>query len=167
MLVQLDERGAATGKTIAHQVAAMLRRATSPGTRSLRTWWPNERRIAEQVTRDEGKPEQAIPKIVEGRVGAFFKDVVLVEQPSVRDPKKTVKQVLAESGATVKRPVRQVPDRSGKMNPSQEAVGPNGTGPDLASTERMLNRMVPQLTWLGPGRDGRGLPARSTRAGTG
>ena len=37
----------------------------------------NERRIAEQVTRDEGKPEQAIPKIVEGRLNAFFKDVVL------------------------------------------------------------------------------------------
>ncbi len=61
----------------------------------------NERRIAEQVTREEGKPEQAIPKIVEGRLKAFFKDVALVEQPSVRDPKKTVRQLLAESGASV------------------------------------------------------------------
>ena len=43
----------------------------------------NERRIAEQVTRDEGKPEQAIPKIVEGRLNAFLKDIVLVEQASV------------------------------------------------------------------------------------
>jgi elongation factor Ts len=59
----------------------------------------NERRIAEQVTREEGKPEQAIPKIVEGRLNAFFKDIVLLEQPSVRDPKKTVKQLLAEAGA--------------------------------------------------------------------
>ena len=60
----------------------------------------NERRIAEQVTREEGKPEQAIPKIVEGRVNAFLKDIVLVEQPSVRDPKKSVKQLLAEHGAS-------------------------------------------------------------------
>jgi elongation factor Ts len=62
----------------------------------------NERRIAEQVTREEGKPEQAIPKIVEGRLNAFFKDVVLIEQPSVRDPKKTVKQLVTEAGATVR-----------------------------------------------------------------
>ena len=61
----------------------------------------NERRIAEQVTRDEGKPEQAIGKIVEGRVNAFLKDIVLVEQASVRDQKKSVKQLLAEHGASV------------------------------------------------------------------
>jgi elongation factor Ts len=54
------------------------------------------------VTREEGKPEQAIPKIVEGRLNAFFKDVALVEQPSVRDPKQSVKQLLAESGATIR-----------------------------------------------------------------
>jgi elongation factor Ts len=62
----------------------------------------NERRIAEQVTREEGKPEQAIPKIVDGRVNAFLKDIVLVEQPSVRDPKKSVKQLLTERGASVR-----------------------------------------------------------------
>ena len=61
----------------------------------------NERRIAEQVTREEGKPEQAIPKIVEGRLNAFLKDVVLVEQASVHDSKKSVKQLLAEHGANV------------------------------------------------------------------
>ena len=65
-----------------------------------------ERRIAEQITRDEGKPEQAIPKIVEGRVKAFLKDVVLVEQAYVKDPKKTVKQLLAEAGVTVQGFVR-------------------------------------------------------------
>ena len=54
------------------------------------------------MTRDEGKPEQAIPKIVEGRLNAFFKDVVLIEQASVRDPKTTVKQLLAEAGAAVR-----------------------------------------------------------------
>jgi elongation factor Ts len=60
-----------------------------------------ERGIAEQVTREEGKPEQAIPKIVEGRLGAFFKEVVLTEQAFVRDPKKTIKQLLAEQGVSV------------------------------------------------------------------
>ena len=66
------------------------------------------------MTRDEGKPEQAIPKIVEGRLNAFFKDIVLTEQPFVRDPKKSVKQLLAEQGVTV-RGVRPVPDRPGRM----------------------------------------------------
>ena len=60
-----------------------------------------ERGIAEQITRDEGKPEQAIAKIVEGRLGAFFKDVVLLEQPSVSDNKKTVGQVAKEAGIDV------------------------------------------------------------------
>src|SRR5712691_172937 len=60
-----------------------------------------ERRIAEQITRDEGKPEQAIGKIVEGRLNAYFKDVVLTEQAFVKDPKTTIKQVLAGSGVSV------------------------------------------------------------------
>jgi len=60
-----------------------------------------ERRIAEQITRDEGKPEQAIPKIVEGRLNSYFKDVVLVEQPFVKDNKTTIKQVLAQANLTV------------------------------------------------------------------
>jgi elongation factor Ts len=55
------------------------------------------------VTRDEGKPEQALPKIVEGRVNGFFKETVLVEQASVQDSKKTVKQMLDEAGITVRR----------------------------------------------------------------
>jgi elongation factor Ts len=112
VLVKLDEapagesggsRAGAAGVAldIAHQVAAMrpqyLTRDEVPA-----DVVENERRIAEQVTRDEGKPEQAIAKIVDGRLSAFFKDVVLVEQPSVRDPKKSVKQLLAEAGATVR-----------------------------------------------------------------
>ncbi len=63
----------------------------------------NERRIAEETSRAEGKPEKALPKIVEGRLGGFFKDVVLLEQPSVSDNKKTVKQLLDEAGITVTR----------------------------------------------------------------
>jgi elongation factor Ts len=61
-----------------------------------------ERRIAEQMTREEGKPEAAIGKIVDGRVNAFLKDVVLEEQASVRDQKKSVKQLLAQHGARVR-----------------------------------------------------------------
>ena len=61
-----------------------------------------ERAIMEQITRDEGKPEQAVGKIVEGRLNAFFKDIVLTEQPFVRDPKKTIKQILAGPGVTVR-----------------------------------------------------------------
>ncbi len=102
VLVQLDEAGAEVAQDIAHQVAAMrpqfVTRDEVPEDVLAR-----ERRIAEQVTRDEGKPEQAIPKIVEGRVNAFLKDVVLVEQPSVRDPKKTVRQLLTDRGASVRR----------------------------------------------------------------
>ncbi|MCF4006386.1 translation elongation factor Ts [Corynebacterium uropygiale] len=57
-----------------------------------------ERNIAEQITREEGKPEKAIPKIVEGRLNGFFKDAVLLEQPSVADNKKTVQKLMDEAG---------------------------------------------------------------------
>lgn len=60
-----------------------------------------ERSIAEQITREEGKPEQAIPKIVEGRLQGFYKDVVLLEQASVADSKKTVKQLMDDAGVTL------------------------------------------------------------------
>jgi len=63
----------------------------------------SERRIAEETSQAEGKPEQALPKIVEGRLNGFFKDVVLLEQPSVSDNKKTVKALLDEAGVTVTR----------------------------------------------------------------
>lgn len=66
----------------------------------------SERRIAEETAKEEGKPEQALPKIVEGRLNGFFKDVVLLEQPSVSDSKKTVKALLDEAGVTVTRFVR-------------------------------------------------------------
>jgi elongation factor Ts len=62
-----------------------------------------ERRIAEETAREEGKPEQALPKIIEGRVNGFYKDVVLLEQSSVQDSKKTMKAVLDEAGVQVTR----------------------------------------------------------------
>jgi elongation factor Ts len=66
----------------------------------------NERRIAEETARNEGKPEQALAKIVDGRVTGFYKDVVLLDQPSVSDSKKSVKALLEEAGVTVTRFVR-------------------------------------------------------------
>jgi elongation factor Ts len=63
----------------------------------------NERRLAEATAREEGKPEQALTKIVDGRVQGYFKENVALEQPFAKDAKKTVKAVLSESGATLKR----------------------------------------------------------------
>ncbi len=60
-----------------------------------------EREIAEATAREEGKPEAALPKIVEGRVTGFFKDAVLVEQPFAKDNKKTVGKVLDEAGVRI------------------------------------------------------------------
>ncbi len=100
VLVQLDKENAEVGTDLAQQVAAMrplyVIRDDVPA-----DVVEKERRIAEQITRDEGKPEQAIGKIVEGRLNAYFKDVVLTEQAFVKDPKTTIKQVLAGSGLTV------------------------------------------------------------------
>ncbi len=61
----------------------------------------NERRIVEEISRGEGKPEAALPKIVEGRLGGFFKQVALLEQDYARDNKLTVQQVLDQAGLTV------------------------------------------------------------------
>jgi elongation factor Ts len=66
----------------------------------------NERHIAEETAKAEGKPEAALPKIIEGRVTGFYKDVVLLDQPSVSDSKKTVKALLDDAGVTVTRFVR-------------------------------------------------------------
>ena len=60
-----------------------------------------ERATQEKITREEGKPEAAIAKIVEGRMNGFYKDVCLNEQVSVADSKKTVKQVMDEAGVTL------------------------------------------------------------------
>jgi elongation factor Ts len=99
------ESGAQAAHAVALQIAALKARYLS------RDDVPedvvaNERRIAEETSRNEGKPEQALPRIVEGRLNGFFKDVVLLEQPSVSDGKKTVKALLDEAGVTLTRFVR-------------------------------------------------------------
>lgn len=61
----------------------------------------SERRIVEEISRGEGKPEAALPKIIEGRVNGFFKQVVLPEQDYARDNKQSVAKVLKDAGLTV------------------------------------------------------------------
>ena len=100
-----DEAGDADARGVAMQIAAMrpkyLGRHEVPDDVVA-----TERRIAEETAREEGKPEAALPRIVEGRVNGFFKDFVLLEQASVQDQKKTVQQVTKEAGITVSRFVR-------------------------------------------------------------
>ncbi|MFL6061410.1 MAG: translation elongation factor Ts [Marmoricola sp.] len=62
-----------------------------------------EKDVLTKKTIEEGKPEAAVEKIVEGRLGGFFKEIVLLEQESVTESKKSVKQVLDAAGTTVKR----------------------------------------------------------------
>ena len=100
-----DEAADADARAVGMQIAAMrpkyLVREEVPA-----EIVESERRIAEQTAREENKPEAALPKIVEGRVNSFFKDFVLLEQASVADNKKTVKQVAAEAGIEITRFLR-------------------------------------------------------------
>jgi elongation factor Ts len=57
----------------------------------------SERTTLEAITRNEGKPEQAIPKIVEGRLGGFFKNVALLDQPYAKDDKQSIGQLLGDA----------------------------------------------------------------------
>jgi elongation factor Ts len=60
-----------------------------------------ERRIAEQQVKESGKPDHIVPKIVEGKIEAFYKDVVLLSQPWIREPKKTIADLIKETSAKV------------------------------------------------------------------
>jgi elongation factor Ts len=100
VLVATDAKGAEVARDIATHVAAFsptyLTRDEVPAETV-----ENERRIAEETARNEGKPEAALPKIVEGRLNGYFKDVVLLDQPFAKDPKKSIAQVRAAAGGTV------------------------------------------------------------------
>ncbi|MFF1923969.1 translation elongation factor Ts [Streptomyces sp. NPDC058221] len=102
VLVELDKADADLAKGLAQHIAAFapkyLSREDVPA-EIVET----ERRVAEETTRAEGKPEAALPKIVEGRVNGFFKEATLLGQPYALDNKKTVQKVLDEAGVTLKR----------------------------------------------------------------
>lgn len=104
--VMVEYDGAEAGAlAVAKQIAAMrpqyLTREEVPAELVAK-----EREIGAATAREEGKPENIVDKIAEGRLGGFYKEVVLLEQPSVTENKKSVKQVLDEAGTTVKRFVR-------------------------------------------------------------
>uniref|UniRef100_A0AAU2VLJ2 Elongation factor Ts n=1 Tax=Streptomyces sp. NBC_00008 TaxID=2903610 RepID=A0AAU2VLJ2_9ACTN len=102
VLVELDKADADLAKGLAQHIAAFapkyLSREDVPA-EIVET----ERRVAEETTRAEGKPEAALPKIVEGRVNGFFKEATLLGQPYALDNKKSVQKVLDEAGVTLKR----------------------------------------------------------------
>ncbi len=102
VLVELDGEHAEVAKDLAQHIAAMAPRYVTRDEVPAETV-EVERRVAEETARAEGKPEQAMAKIVEGRVNGFYKDVTLLEQAFVKDTKKTVLQVLDDAGVTVKR----------------------------------------------------------------
>jgi elongation factor Ts len=101
LLVELVKDAAEVGKDIAQHIAAFapqfVNREDVPA-----DLIENERRIAEETAREEGKPEAALSKIIEGRVTGFVKEVSLIEQSFAKDAKKTVKQILDEAGTAVK-----------------------------------------------------------------
>ena len=57
----------------------------------------HERQTLETISRNEGKPEAALPKIIEGRINGFFKDVALLDQPYAKDDKQSVKQFIGSA----------------------------------------------------------------------
>ena len=100
VLVASDAAGGQVAKDIAMHIAAYSPTYLTRDDVPVATV-ENERRIAEETARNEGKPEASLPKIIEGRLGGFFKENVLLEQAFAKDPKKTVAQVLAEVGGSV------------------------------------------------------------------
>ncbi|MCW2881601.1 MAG: elongation factor Ts [Sphaerisporangium sp.] len=100
VLVQLDTPNAEVAKDIAQHTAAMAPKYLSPNAVPADVV-EKERTVFEQMTREEGKPEAAIGKIVDGRVNGWYKDFTLLEQSFVKDPKKTISKVASEAGVKV------------------------------------------------------------------
>ena len=96
-MIATDKAGAAVAHEAALQISAMgakwLTREDVPA-----DVVESERRVATEKSIAEGKPEKIVPRIVEGRLNAFFKEVVLLEQPYVKDPSKTVGKLFEEAG---------------------------------------------------------------------
>jgi len=105
VVVATDEAAEPVAKDVAQHIAAMaprwLTRDDVPA-----DVVEKEREIAREVSIAEGKPEAALPKIVEGRLNGFFKDAVLVEQPLAKDTKTTVAKHVESTGGELKGFVR-------------------------------------------------------------
>jgi len=102
VLVEYSGDDAAVARDVALQIAAMRAQFVTRDEVPAETV-AKERKIAEATAREEGKPEGALLRIIEGRVNGFFKDVVLLEQSSVEDTKVTVKTQLEGAGVTITR----------------------------------------------------------------
>ena len=102
VLVEFEGDDATAARGAAMQIAAM-RPAYVSRDEVPEDVVAKEREIAEATAREEGKPEGALPKIIEGRLNGFFKEVALLDQPSVTENKKSVKAVLDAAGVTVTR----------------------------------------------------------------
>ncbi|WP_405722562.1 translation elongation factor Ts [Streptomyces sp. NBC_01537] len=102
VLVELDKPNPEVAKDVAQHIAAFaptfLSREEIPA-----DVLENERRVAEATAREEGKPEAALARIVEGRVTGYVKENAVLEQSFAKDSKKTVQKVLDEAGVTLKR----------------------------------------------------------------
>jgi elongation factor Ts len=105
-LVQIDAdaSGGADAATLVHQLCLHVTAANPLGV--SRDDLPaadveRERAVLETQARQEGKPDKVVPKIVEGRLGKFFKEMVLLEQPLVMDAERTVEEVLKAAQARV------------------------------------------------------------------
>lgn len=96
-MIATDEAGAAVAHEAALQISAMgaqwLTREDVPA-----EVVESERRVATEKSLAEGKPEKIVPKIVEGRLNAFYKENVLLEQAFVKDPSKSVGDLFKEVG---------------------------------------------------------------------
>ncbi|WP_407318307.1 translation elongation factor Ts [Isoptericola halotolerans] len=105
VLVVTDEAAEPVAKDVAQHVAAIapkfLTRDDVPADTVAK-----EREIALETSKNEGKPEAALPKIVEGRLNGFFKEVVLLDQPLAKDPKTTVAKHVAATGGELQGFVR-------------------------------------------------------------
>ncbi|MBK5306675.1 MAG: elongation factor Ts [Frankiaceae bacterium] len=100
VLIELSGENADVAKDVAQHIAAFAPRYVTRDEVSDDIV-AKEREIAEATAREEGKPEAALSKIVEGRVNGFYKDSVLIEQAFAKDNKKTVGKVLEEAGVSV------------------------------------------------------------------
>ena len=102
VIVSLAKEAVEVGKDVAQHIAAFapkfVHRDDVPA-----DLIENERRVAEATAREEGKPEAALSKIIEGRVTGFVKEVSLLEQAFAKDAKKSVQQILDEAGTAVKK----------------------------------------------------------------
>ncbi|WP_061296974.1 translation elongation factor Ts [Herbidospora cretacea] len=100
VLVQLDSANAEVAKDIAQHAAAMAPKYLDADAVPAEVI-EKERALFEEMTREEGKPEAAIAKIVEGRVNGWYKDFTLLQQAFVKDNKKSIKKYADEAGVKV------------------------------------------------------------------